>query len=104
MTYTPTPWHILREGDGVIAIGNKSLPHVAVVRYSHNPALSKETGKANAAHIVKCVNMHDKLVEALKRLSSATPVIIGGDRDQLDEAEEYAEIVLAEALGEASHA
>lgn len=57
-----------------------------------------------AAHIVKCVNMHDRLVEALKRLSSATPVIIGGDRDQLDEAEEYAEIVLAEALGEAPHA
>ena len=62
MTHTPTPWHILREADGAIAIGNKLLPHVAVVRYSHNPALSKETGEANASHIVKCVNLHDELV------------------------------------------
>ncbi len=70
MTYTPTPWHILREGDGVIAIGNKSLPHVAVVRYSHNPALSKETGKANAAHIVKCVNLHDQMLITIGKLAS----------------------------------
>ena len=68
MTHTPTPWHILREADGAIAIGNRSLPHVAVVRYSHNPALSKETGEANASHIVKCVNLHDELVEVFELL------------------------------------
>ena len=68
MTHTPTPWEILREADGAIAIGNKSLPHVAVVRYSHNPVLSKETGKANASHIVKCVNLYDGLVGALELL------------------------------------
>ena len=108
MTHTPTPWHILREADGAIAIGNRSLPHVAVVRYSHNPALSEETGKANTYHIIKCVNLHDELVEgaynAQQRIlgvlrnheagESLNPAILRGALDALNAA-------LAKASGEA---
>jgi hypothetical protein len=64
--HTPTPWCteqneystiIVKDGVSIGSMfdrevcGNKELPN-----------------EANAAHIVKCVNMHDELVEALKKI------------------------------------
>ena len=63
---SPRPWEIGDGPEGVIPILAKDKPYLCVVRYSDNPNLSKAEGEANAAHIVKCVNAHEKLVEVLK--------------------------------------
>lgn len=59
--HTPTPWIVdtVTYGDIWIVADKESW----VPRICHIPDYSE----ANAAHIVKCVNMHDELVEALKQ-------------------------------------
>jgi hypothetical protein len=52
---TPRPWSHIYNGDEVIAGGADGQIYVCT---AHT--------QANAAHIVKCVNMHDDLVEALR--------------------------------------
>lgn len=56
MTHTPTPFiaknTFIVSGDDIIAS-------------CITATIDAEKGKANATHIVKCVNMHDELVEAL---------------------------------------
>lgn len=79
MKHTPTPWRI---EDGTTLIWGSCNPEdntdagmgypVTECRTTPISASSwckapySEEGEANAAHIVKCVNMHDELVEALK--------------------------------------
>lgn len=53
--HTPTPWD--RMGDLIIRVEGPASFDVA-----------KVDSEANAAHIVKCVNLHDELVEALSEL------------------------------------
>lgn len=63
--HTPTPWFIdeyksvVDEKGQTISANGFSL----VMSYGDN----QKFARANAAHIVKCVNMHDELVEALKK-------------------------------------
>lgn len=81
-THTPTPWHLNKGSNGFCdtwqvicqsslraktiadcgAIENKVFIN-STDNYSHTE-LDLEN-KANAAHIVKCVNLHDELVQAL---------------------------------------
>ena len=59
--HTPTPWKVNRLADGHIdidGIGQNALAHL------------QTNQEANAAHIVKCVNAHDALREALERLKA----------------------------------
>lgn len=55
--HTPTPWH-----NKYYYIYDENGNDIADSISSKSFGLSE----ANAAHIVKCVNMHDELVEALK--------------------------------------
>lgn len=55
--HTPTPW---ASDDYVIYSLNGE--HIA---HTDNTMRSPDEDDANAAHIVKCVNMHDELVEVL---------------------------------------
>lgn len=65
--HTPTPWRYFKQGDSTrfhITATPKGSPgsrftDFATVDISH---------EADAAHIVRCVNSHDALVEALERL------------------------------------
>lgn len=63
--HTPTPWY---------SIGN-DIYHES--EYGSDPIASVcgecsfTQDHANAAHIVKCVNMHDELVEAIQELICA---------------------------------
>jgi hypothetical protein len=63
--YSPLPWKLFLNGS---QIGDKDGGGIcAMWRYS--PELSEEDNaeaKANAAHIVNCVNNHERLVLALK--------------------------------------
>lgn len=60
---TPRPWTVVVNPYGDHIIGNlATLKTVAIVR-----KLS-ENSEANAAHIVRCVNSHDALIDAAKCL------------------------------------
>jgi hypothetical protein len=64
--HTPTPWGFIYDGSSEWSIGPADDPQ-------SNPVMtiwSKDDDKAraNAAHIVKCVNEREELVEALSIL------------------------------------
>lgn len=66
--HTPTPWNAEElqspERGHRISIHNANTgDYVAQVNFAADPQ-----AKANAAHIVRCVNLHDALVDALKGL------------------------------------
>ena len=64
MEYTPGKWEVIKWG-GVVDIeahnSNKKCPKLRV-------HIARVPDKANANRIVKAVNCHDDLVEALKRV------------------------------------
>lgn len=59
--HTPTPWVLDDDGDGDYKIISEDGRLIAVETSYYPIAPSIE----DAAHIVKCVNMHDELVGAL---------------------------------------
>lgn len=67
MKHTPTPWHYTPGNPMVYGASTDSKgggrQEVALAREVYMNRSERET---NAAHIVKCVNLHDELVEALK--------------------------------------
>lgn len=67
--HTPTPWEVGTDEDGRVAV----IKGCSFLTYAFPTDLGFETGSAdaNAAHIVKCVNMHDELVEAIQDLICA---------------------------------
>ena len=56
--HTPTPWD---------AVGSFILAGKDIVATCTTATIDAKQGEVNAALIVKCVNMHDELVEALKK-------------------------------------
>lgn len=52
---TPRPWRVETQGEAVFVIDKHEDVLFAI-----------DHTKANAAHIVKCVNMHEELVRALR--------------------------------------
>jgi len=84
--HTPTPWKVNKSYNGFISGTMHSITEITaklpeeadhdefesegicVVITPHDTGYKKElpTREANANHIVKCVNMHDELVAALK--------------------------------------
>jgi hypothetical protein len=65
--HTPTPW-LIDEYGGITYSGSRKNHHLPVngVEFSCSPGARMDEAKANAAHIVLCVNSHDALVSALK--------------------------------------
>lgn len=82
MSHTPTPWKVRNatdifselgadSGDGCVAASNDGwqIADCSVGLTSTADGLvhlSNDVKRANAAHIVKCVNEHDELVAALE--------------------------------------
>jgi hypothetical protein len=68
MTHTPIPWH--RNAYNICSIikinnGPDSNGH-NYVDGRHQVKIASAEWATDAAHIVKCVNLHDELIEALK--------------------------------------
>lgn len=64
--HTPTPWIIFRRPDtNYISIDSGDGRVCRIYMHYANQ-------EANAEHIVKCVNVHEELVEALKGLLKAS--------------------------------
>lgn len=66
MTHTPTPWIVKEKQKGrfyrIMSEDNKSIADV----WLGNDGDQSQPVKQDAEHIVKCVNAHDDLVNALK--------------------------------------
>lgn len=93
--HTPTPWKACTDMDGrhqgfsMLAdspeFQQENWPyHPLIARTLHGRGEAPlEVARANAAHIVKCVNAHDYLVEALKILvkqyDSSGDIVMGGN-------------------------
>lgn len=76
--HTPTPWQIDVKGEGAITGKDGQL-----IGRLNNTERNEERD-ANAAFIVRCVNAHDELVEALQDTTNAMSVCFqlchaGGD-------------------------
>lgn len=100
--HTPLPWAIYDYG-GQIPRYPKNIieaptgESIAIIEGGW-PQCTQAENEANARFIVKAVNSHDALIEALQRLIDSTA---GGDNVQIDAARQLAEhtlrgIVLAE--------
>lgn len=74
--HTPTPWRVSENAYGCFHImhGEGRASSVVAGGNDHNTLSGSD-----AAHIVKCVNMHDELVGALKDISRITKGDIGLD-------------------------
>lgn len=78
MTHTPTPWRIEDwHGDTQITGSNGDLICIDTTFYPVAPSID------DMNHIVKCVNMYDALVEALRELLELT----GDPENDADECE-----------------
>lgn len=83
---TPGPWEYFVEkktlydqntgekiesiDDWIVSPGKEKLA-VFTQYLVHDGRLIKSGGGVNACHVIKCVNMHDELVEALKKAKGA---------------------------------
>ncbi|CAN7497083.1 hypothetical protein LJR231_003495 [Phyllobacterium sp. LjRoot231] len=60
-SHTPTPWHLASASNKFIA----DAEGIIVARASVHAITSHDYAADNAKHIVKCVNAHDDLLNAL---------------------------------------
>jgi len=106
--HTPLPWFAVNDGTAkepmwsvkaVRIAGQKPRHEVAICATGDSP---QEMETANAAYIVKCVNAHDELVAALKRISMGDIVKAGDPESVSDWNEMYhrLQMVAAVALAE----
>lgn len=65
MKHTDTPWQLF-DSSSVIAVDQ----HRAIAICSNVGGIDDQQSKANAAHIVRCVNSHDELVKALELIAN----------------------------------
>lgn len=91
---TPRPWKLSENYRVTI---NGADGNVVGDTFGTNYIRSKEESEANAAHIVKAVNMHESLVTALNGLLVAN--LLGGHVDQ-NAAIQFAKETLAKATAE----
>lgn len=95
MTYTPTPWIFDIECRAIWAISQKDFDDIDELSASDDvPMICDDINEANAAHIVKCVNLHDELLNAL----------IGIIEKNDPRAWDAGSIAICKARGEAPHA
>lgn len=92
--HTPTPWNV---STWVEQPNNRTKPMVAAkgvtIAITHPAPICQESEcEANARHIVKCVNYHDRLVEALRDMVNSYDLV------ELAECEPPA---MTEAMGNA---
>lgn len=73
-THTPTPWRVYKDIDPRTYLHTKFVGvagPLKTVQVALCGKLSNTEAEANAAHIVRCVNSHAALVEALRMCVAA---------------------------------
>jgi hypothetical protein len=66
--HTPTPWKIGTDSEGHQPMVYSERGHEILICSLYSRSVAE--AQANAAHIVKCVNGHEALVEALKEANN----------------------------------
>lgn len=77
--HTPTPW---AEYGLIIRIGEDGSEDQIAQVCDWGPEYRQES-LANARHIVKCVNYHERLAETLRKLSEMAPKELAEDAEIL---------------------
>lgn len=100
MTHTPTPWKMFTTEIGTyIGVGEETGEGILDVGFG--VWRSPDEAKENAAFIVKACNLHEELVDALKRIHNRSLPFFDDDdkerRRQLSHVKSIAEIALAKA-------
>lgn len=90
--HTPTPWKLKDSSKVCVKLGREELP---VLKIESLAGTTPEKNAANAAHIVKCVNLHDDLINRLSTIHSRGK----GYQISWDEHDKIGEL-LARARGE----
>lgn len=108
--HTPTPWRLMPKHNRYIAGRNEAGIDVIIADTgAESVAAHKQRAIDNAAHIVKCVNSHDALVAALRKLRDLAKDSDGSNlpRDEyivriltISDAVKEADTALAAAAGE----
>lgn len=73
MTHTRTPWNMCGKGIGFTFIENEDGINIAQCEF-----------KEDAKHIIKCVNSHEKLIEALEYLLKEAEITLPHCSDEED--------------------
>jgi hypothetical protein len=89
--HTPTPWHAISQGTAhFISQASDEEFRFAIAKvfeqtyHPDGPSAAWHEAKANAKHIVRCVNAHDELVAALQSIKDwcfPAPVEMPDDSD-----------------------
>ncbi len=80
MNHTPTPWKLINKKT-IVGANHPRQGYVA------NVNLHQSNGAINAAHIIKCVNNHDALLEVVKRIYEYEMERMEKDDHHFDEEE-----------------
>ena len=103
--HTPLPWRVNHDGSDACLIEGPRTPvphhHVYVARAKGGPGRD-EMAEANAAFIVKAVNSHDDLLEALKEVTHWADSVIG-EPDKAMGVQEYGNKVIKAAVAAIKH-
>lgn len=65
--HTPTPWKLLPNKQYITSESSERT--IARTGLDRQQPKQRELDSANAAHIVKCVNLHDELITILESIS-----------------------------------
>lgn len=82
--HTPTPW--IFDGFNALQIFDGDLNLICYVVGGQGYRTNEDTAKYNAAFIVRAVNAHDALVEALEFAQARFVVIQGCEEPKISEA------------------
>ena len=110
---TPRPWKVNPEGQEEYKTGSWEI--TSNIKFGEDPddtcvalcySYNAQDAEANARLIVKAINCHDELVEALKKSQSALNSVLkyshGDDLVDLHDEAYYANIKINEALSKAN--
>lgn len=96
--HSPTPWKYCpghtneSTSKNAGAIESADGFYVAEICHDAIPDGQQDPAEANAAHIVKCVNLHDELVEALK-----SAIALCNKPEHLQDDDWYSDLAVCEA-------
>lgn len=69
--YTPAPWKVFyAKNNGQLILGVGQDTGEGIIASNGSFWGDDDEAKANAEHVVKCVNLHDELLEVLEQLYS----------------------------------
>ena len=83
--HTPTPWKLAADGRTIYTSMAQGFPDNIIASTARSIYGQVGDPKANAEHIVRCVNSHDALLEACQRALALDTSVTQGEECELRE-------------------